>query len=136
MKTNESVENYLETILMLHNEKGHVRSIDIAQQLSFSKPSVSVAMKNLREKGYISIDDNGGITLTELGKSTAEGVYERHQIIAAALMALGVDQETAFEDSCKIEHVISEKSFETIKNHLQKNSYSKSRSGDIDVVLL
>ncbi len=136
MKTNESVENYLETILNLHSKNGHVRSIDIAHELSFSKPSVSVAMKNLREKGYITIDDNGGITLTLQGMKIAEDISERHQIIAAALIALGVDPETAFEDSCRIEHCISETSFKKIKEHLQKHNHAKSRSGDIDVVLL
>ncbi len=136
MKTNESVENYLETIFTLYNKNGYVRSIDIAHELSFSKPSVSVAMKNLREKGYISIDEGGNIKLTKQGLQIAEGIYERHQTIATALMTLGVDEETAFEDSCKIEHVISESSFKKIKEHLKKHSSSPSRSGDIDVVLL
>lgn len=136
MKTNESVENYLETILTLYHKNGHVRSIDIAHELSFSKPSVSVAMKNLREKNYINIDEGGSITLTKEGLQIAEGIYERHQIIATALMALGVDKKTAFEDSCKIEHVISENSFEKIKEHLKKYNSPRSRSGDIDVVLL
>ncbi len=136
MKRNESVENYLETILTLSNKNGRVRSIDIAHELSFSKPSVSVAMKNLRENNYISIDDGGNILLTKQGRTIAEEVYERHQIIAKALMALGVDEKTAFEDSCKIEHIISESSFEKIKKHLKSHSSTTSRSGDIDVVLL
>ncbi len=136
MRTNESVENYLETILTLYNKNGHVRSIDIAHELSFSKPSVSVAMKNLREKNYISIDEGGNITLTKQGLKIAEEIYERHQTIASALMALGVDEKTAFEDSCRIEHIISEDSFNKIKEHLKKNNASHSRSGDIDVVLL
>ncbi len=136
MKTNESIENYLETILILLGRNSNVRSIDVAHELSFSKPSVSVAMKNLREKNYITIDENGNISLTGSGLKLAEDIYERHQTIATALMALGVDEETALDDSCKIEHVISERSFRKIKEHLQNHNYSRSRSGDIDVVLL
>ena len=111
MKTNESAENYLETILILKNKKGFVRSIDIANELSFTKPSVSVAMKNFREKKYITIDPDGGISLTEEGQKIAERVYERHQIIAKVLINLGVDEKTAYSDSCKIEHDISDISF-------------------------
>lgn len=136
MRMNESAENYLETILVLQKRNGNVRSIDIAHELSFSKPSVSVAMKNFREKGYITINDSGNISLTDEGLKIAEYVYERHQVIATALMALGVDKETAFEDSCKIEHDISDKSFKKIKEYLDKNSSPSSHSGDIDVVLL
>lgn len=116
----ESAENYLETILMLKKEKGNVRSIDVANELNFTKPSVSVAMKNFREDGYIVIDADGNISLTEKGMQVAERVYERHQIIARALILLGVDEETAYEDSCKIEHDISELTFTKIKEHLQK----------------
>ncbi len=136
MRTNESAENYLETILMLKNKNGYVRSIDVAHELSFSKPSVSVAMKNFREKGYITISDDGNILLTDKGLAIAERVFERHHIIASALIALGVDEETAYQDSCKIEHDISDASFEKIKEHLSKNTPRKSNSGDIDVVLL
>ncbi len=136
MKTNESVENYLETILSLQSKNGIVRSIDIAHELSFSKPSVSVAMKNLREKNYIEVDDNGHITLTDTGQKIAENISERHRVVAAALMALGVTEETAVLDSCKIEHVISEESFVKIREHLKTHNHSYSRSGDIDVVLL
>ena len=121
MKTNESAENYLETILMLKRRNGNVRSIDVAHELSFSKPSVSVAMKNFREKGYIFIDRDGSIVLTDKGLSIAERVFERHQVIASALIALGVDEKTAYEDSCKIEHDISDKSFEMIKKFLKEN---------------
>lgn len=117
MVIKESAENYLETILMLKNEKGFVRSIDVANELNFSKPSVSVAMKNFREEGYIEVEANGNITLTDKGMKIAERIYERHILIAKALIALGVDEKTAFEDSCKIEHDISEKSFEKIKQH-------------------
>ena len=137
MKTNESAENYLETILVLQKEIGYVRSIDVAHELSFSKPSVSVAMKNFREKGYITISDDGGISLTESGLKIAERIYERHQIIASFLMALGVDEETAYADSCKIEHDISDTSFEKIKQHLAKISKpTSSNSKDIEIVLL
>ena len=114
----ESGENYLETIHMLNKKHGHVRSIDIATELSVTKPSVSVAMKKLREEGFIVIDSSGSITLTEKGLSIAETMYERHRIIAKALMAMGVSEETAYEDSCKIEHHISEESFEKLKEYL------------------
>ena len=119
----ESAENYLETILMLKKKKGSVRSIDVANELGFAKPSVSVAMKHFREDGYVITDPDGNINLTEKGLLIAERIFERHQIIARALMALGVDEETAYEDSCKIEHDISEQSFEKIKEYLLKNNY-------------
>ena len=118
MKIQESAENYLETILMLKKKNTFVRSIDIAHELEYSKASVSVAMKSFREKGYIIIDENGGISLTETGQQIAEKVYERHHVIASLLISLGVSQETAFEDSCKIEHVISDESFEKLKEHM------------------
>lgn len=120
MKVNESAENYLEAILMLKKNNSFVRSIDIAHELEFTKASVSVAMKSFREKGYITIDEAGGISLTEEGQRIAEKVYERHHVIASALMALGVSEETAFEDSCKIEHVISDESFEKLKMFLNR----------------
>ncbi len=122
MKIKESAENYLETILMLQNTKGYVRSIDIANHLNFTKPSVSVAMKAFREEGYILVDGEGNISLTEKGIAIAEQVYERHQVIAKALIALGVDEQTAYEDSCKIEHDISDASFEKIKAYLIKHN--------------
>lgn len=124
MKIKESAENYLETILMIKNEKGYVRSIDVANKLNFKKSSVSVAMKNFREDGYITVDSHGGISLTEKGMVIAERIYERHQIIAKALMNLGVDEKAAYEDSCKIEHDISDQSFQAIKNHV--NRYGSS----------
>lgn len=120
MKIKESAENYLETILMLKKKNGHVRSIDVANELGFTKPSVSVAMKNFREEGYIVTDADGGISLTEKGMEIAERVYERHGVIAQALILLGVDEQTAYEDSCKIEHDISQQSFEKIKDFLEK----------------
>ncbi len=118
MQIKESAENYLETIFMLKTKKGYVRSIDIANELHFSKPSVSVAMKHFRTEGYIVMEEDGGITLTEKGLEIAQRVYERHQVIAKALILLGVDEETAYEDSCKIEHDISDQAFEKIKEHL------------------
>lgn len=117
-KIHESAENYLESILVLGKRNGSVRSIDIAADLEFSKPSVSVAMKNLREQGCIVVDGDGYITLTEKGRKIAEGVYERHSLFTQWLTALGVDEETAAEDACRIEHVISEESFRAIKAHV------------------
>ncbi|MBQ8003251.1 MAG: metal-dependent transcriptional regulator [Clostridia bacterium] len=121
MRTNQSAEDYLEAILMLNNENGSVRSIDIAHTLGFSKPSVSVAMKSLREKGYITVDDLGHIRLTDTGLAIAKSVYERHEILTRLLMHIGVDEETAKEDSCKIEHDLSEQTFAKLKEFL-KNS--------------
>lgn len=115
MKVKESAENYLETILALSQKNIAVRSIDIANEMNFTKASVSIAMKRLREDGYINMDEDRIITLTEPGKNIASMVYERHQIIAKILIALGVDEATAYEDSCKIEHDLSQKSFEKIK---------------------
>ena len=118
LKIQESAENYLETILILSHRQGMVRSIDIAAELSFSKPSVSVAMKNLRENGYIQVDGDGFITLTEAGLAIAEMIYERHSLLSGWLTALGVDPKVATEDACRIEHVISPESFEAIKQHV------------------
>lgn len=117
MKIHESAENYLETILMLHNEKGMVRSIDIANELGFSKPSVSVAMKNLRENGYIQVSAEGFITLCPSGLEIAERMLERHNLLTLWLTSLGVDPDVAAEDACRIEHVISAESFAAIKAH-------------------
>ena len=115
----ESAENYLEAILMIKRQKGHVRSVDIANQLNFTKPSVSVAMKSFREEGYITMDSDGGISLTEKGMKIASRVYERHEVIARALIALGVDEKTAYEDSCKVEHDISDETFTALKKYLR-----------------
>ena len=119
MVIKESAEDYLESILVLKNQKGFVRSIDIANDLGVSKPSVSVAMKNFREEGYITVDEDGYIDLSEKGLEIAKRVYERHEIISEALMTLGVSRETALDDSCKIEHVISEESFLKIKEFVK-----------------
>ena len=120
MKIHESAEDYLEKILMLREQKGSVRSIDIAVAMGFSKPSVSIAMKNLRENGYIQVDENGWITLLPAGQEIAERIYERHTLLASWLTELGVAPEVAAEDACRIEHVISAESFEAIKKHVVK----------------
>lgn len=122
MKIKESGENYLEAILMIKQRNGYVRSIDIANELSFTKASVSVAMKAFREDGYITTDSDGLISLTDKGLAIAETMYERHNVIAKALISLGVPEEIAYEDSCKIEHDISCESFSALKNHLSKNN--------------
>lgn len=121
MQIKESAENYLETILVINNKKGYCRSIDICNEMGFSKPSVSVYMRNLREADYISVDNGGNIVLTKKGKDIAERIYERHNVIAGFLMQLGTSEETAFKDSCKIEHDISEESFLLIKEQYLKN---------------
>ena len=120
MKIQQSAENYLETILMITNRSGSCRSIDIANELGYSKPSVSIAMKNLRENGYIEVMGDGKIVLLEPGKKIAEKLFERHTILTEALVALGVDKDIAAEDACKIEHVISEESFEALKARFLK----------------
>lgn len=121
MKIQESAEMYLETILVLSQQNPSVRSIDIASELDYSKPSVSVAMKNLRENGYINMNTDGYITLTEKGKEIAETMYERHTLISDWLIRLGVDRTTAVEDACRMEHVISVESFNAIKKHLTES---------------
>ncbi len=116
----ESGEDYLETILVLHNRNGEVRSIDIASELNYSKPSVSVAMKNLREQECIEVDKNGYITLTEKGRAIAVKMYERHLLFTDWLVSMGVPEDIAAEDACRIEHCLSNESFEAIKLHLKK----------------
>lgn len=115
MRVTESEENYLESILMISEKKDRVKAVDIARKLDFSKPSVSYAMKNLQEKGLIIVGDNNDISLTKTGKAIAEEIYERHRVVAKVLMSLGVDEETAYEDSCEIEHRISQQTFDKIK---------------------
>lgn len=118
----ESAENYLEAILMITKQKGNVRSVDIANFLDFKKSSVSVAMKSFREENYITVDSDGNIHLTDKGMKIAKNVYERHEIIAKALIAIGVDDTTAYEDSCKVEHDISRQTFEKLKDYLKKHN--------------
>ena len=117
MQIHESAENYLETILMLSKKLPVVRSVDIANELDFKKSSVSIAMKNLREGGKITVTQAGYIYLTDSGREIAEMIYERHQWLTNWLISLGVDSNIAAEDACKMEHVISKKSFEALKNH-------------------
>lgn len=118
MTINESAENYLETILMLSKKLPVVRSVDIANELGFKKSSVSIAMKNLRENHHITVSDAGFIFLTDSGREIAEMIYERHELISNWLMRIGVNEETALEDACKMEHVISQESFEAIKKFI------------------
>lgn len=120
---NESAENYLETILILSHKLPVVRSVDISNELGFKKSSISIAMKNLREKKHITVTDAGFIYLTESGKAIAESVYERHILITDLLVSLGVDEEIASEDACRVEHILSQESFNAIKNYVnsQKN---------------
>ena len=118
MKKQESAEKKHEAILVLQKRKGLVRSIDIANELSFSKPSVSVAMKNLRMNGYIEVDADGYISLLDKGLEIAEKIYERHTLISSWLIRMGVSPETASEDACRIEHVISAETFEKLKEHV------------------
>ena len=119
MNHNESIEDYLETILILSKQKPVVRSVDIANEMGFKKPSISVAVKNMKAKGYIQVSDEGYITFTESGKKLAETVYERHEFFTEWLVRLGVDKETAVEDACNIEHVISEKTFKAIRDSVK-----------------
>ena len=121
MKIQESAENYLETILVLNQRNGYTRYIDIAAELNFSKPSVSIAMKNLRENGYVEVDGGGHITLTEAGLEIARRIYERHTFLTGWLSALGVDPKVAAEDACRIEHVISSESFDAIRTFVSKH---------------
>ena len=121
MKIKESAENYLEAILVIGKRKGNVRSIDVANELSVTKPSVSVAMKSFKNEGYILVSESGEITLTDKGREIADKVYERHNVIANFLLSLGVSEENAYADSCKIEHVISEESFDKLKEFISKN---------------
>ena len=123
MKMKESAENYLETILILEKKQGNVRSIDIANELEYSKASVSVAMKQLRENGYITIDKDGHISFTDIGKENAERIFERHDIITKVLTHMGVNPHTAADDACRMEHVISEDSFKALKSYLSKHSH-------------
>ena len=122
MIVNESAENYLETILMLSKKLPVVRSVDIANELGFKKSSVSIAMKNLREKNHITVTDAGFIYLTDTGREIAEMVYERHEFLSSWLISLGVPSEIATEDACKIEHIFSKESYDAIKKFVKDHS--------------
>ena len=125
MSIHESAEMYLETIHVLSLKGSPVRSIDIVNELEYSKPSVSVAMKNLKTQGYIAIDGEGFINLTAKGRKIAETMYERHIAISDWLISLGVDKKTAVDDACKMEHAMSEKSFTAIKKHIENQTPKK-----------
>ena len=126
MVLHESAEDYLETILILFERNGQVRSIDIVNEMNFSKPSISIAMKKLRESGYIRMDVNGLITLTDQGREVAERIYSRHKLLTKVLEAIGVDPQKAAEEACKIEHDIDDETYERIndfyQSHQKKNS--------------
>lgn len=119
MNIHESGEDYLESILMLKQRLGQVRSIDIVNDLGYTKPSISIAMKRLRENGFIEMDGEGFISLTEAGRTIAEKVYSRHRLLTGFLVSLGVSEETAAADACKVEHDLSEETFERIKAYMQ-----------------
>jgi len=119
VRTHESEETYLETIFVLSKKGGIVRSIDIAHELEYSRPSVSIAMKNLREKGHILMDEHNSITLTDTGRKIAESVYEKHTLITDWLCSIGVSKTVAEDDACKMEHILSDESFRAIKKHLK-----------------
>ncbi len=119
MSIHESGEMYLETIHVLQKKNGFVRSVDVAEHMGYSKPSISRAVGLLKTNGYITVDKSGYITLTEAGLDVANKIYERHTVLSSFLTALGVDKETATEDACRLEHAISDQSFEAIKKHLE-----------------
>ena len=126
MRILESSEDYLEAMLMMREQHGYVRSIDIAAELGVTKPSVSYATKRLRENGYITMDKEGLITLTESGYAIAYRIYERHKTLTAFFVRLGVDEETAREDACKVEHDLSEQTYNAIKRHAEKSMGMKT----------
>ena len=123
MDIHQSGEDYLEAILKLRMQNGNVRSIDIVAELGYTKPSVSVAMKKLRESGHVRMDENGHLFLTEAGEAVARRIYERHRVLTEMLTALGVEQETAAQEACAMEHVISDDTFEKIKTHFMEKSH-------------
>lgn len=122
MVLQESGENYLETILILQGRLERVRSVDVANELGFSKPSISRAMSLLRKNGYVTVDGAGGLHLTDEGMEVAGRIYERHRVLSQALIALGVDADTAARDACRIEHIISQESFDQIKKHIEQKA--------------
>ena len=131
MNVQETTENYLETILMLHQERGYVRSADVAHRMGYSKPTISEQMKKFRTQGYVEVDTGGCITLTPAGEEIARRVYERHVVIAQMLMSLGVEEQVAYADACKIEHDLSEESFARLRAHFsayQKAAPSRSET--------
>lgn len=130
MLLHESAEMYLETIYVLTQNSGAVRSVDVAESLGYSRPSVSRAVGLLKSDGYLLVDKDGFLTLTEQGSEVAEKIYERHTILTDALVALGVDPESASEDACRIEHVISDQAFAAVKEHMRKFHNAKNEPGE------
>ena len=120
MAIQESGEMYLETIYVLHKQRGRVRSIDVSEHMGYSKPSVSRAVSLLKKNGYITVEEDGALTLTDIGAAIGQKIYERHTILAGLLQLLGVSPETAAEDACRLEHAISDESFDAIKRHVTK----------------
>lgn len=125
MNKNQSAEDYLESILIIQERQGNARSIDVAYELGVTKPSVSVAMKKLREQGMITFDDNGFIAFTDEGRKLAKKVYDKHKLLTKALIAIGVNQKTAAEEACLIEHVISDTTYKCIKAFIKKTEAAK-----------
>lgn len=121
MQKDETLENYLETILILTEKKGNIRAIDISNEMNYAKATISIMLKKYAEAGYLVVEENGNIVLTQKGYVIASKIYERHNVIAKILMRLGVDEKTAYEDSCKIEHDLSEQSFQCILEHSKKH---------------
>lgn len=121
MEIHESAEDYLEAILMLKERKGQVRSIDIVNEMGYSKPSISIAMKHLRESGYIMMDNESYITLTDAGMEIAQRIYTRHKLLTKFLVSLGIGEKTAAADACKMEHDLSDETFEKLKEHAKKH---------------
>ena len=136
MQIHESAENYLEAIFVLKEQNGQVRSIDIARHMGFSKPTISIAMRQFREEGYVIVDENGFISLTDKGLAVADRVYKRHQVLTTALMAIGVSEETAEADACKIEHDISDETLSCIQRHMEQYQRKSSPKKDLSVELL
>ena len=128
MKIQQSAEDYFETIYLLKKRKGSVRAIDIVNEFGFSKPTVSIALKKFRENGFVTVDSAGQIDLTDAGLAIAKNIYEKHRIIAEVLMSLGVDEDTAYTDACRMEHCISDTSFAAIKNHLHTMQKKKAQT--------
>ena len=122
MQIRQSAEDYFEMIYMLKKRNGSVRAIDIVNEMGFSKPTVSVAMKKFRENGYVTVDEDGNLSLTSQGQAIAENIYEKHMVLAKMLMALGVNETVAYQDACRMEHCLSEESFAAIKKHMAENS--------------
>ena len=120
MNVQETTENYLETILMLHQERGFVRSVDVANRMGYSKPTISEQMKKFRAQGYVEMDESGYITLTPSGQEVAERIYERHELFSKLLRQIGVSEQTAQADACRIEHVISAETFDCIKQFARR----------------